>query len=378
MNILYIALDLNLPGYNGGSTHAQETIKSISKLGHNVIVLCKKESNQKSIEKNKTILYQRIKLPKSSISKNLFILTKMPIIIKNIIKKNKIDLVWERNRIFGGQGVFEAKKIGIKSLLELNEPIETSKNNIFFPIIFLFFKNAISNSSKVTGQHEIEFKHVPKVKQVWQTNGSNPEIFNPKKIRKNLKKRYNLQGKTLFYSGSFQNWHGLTQSVDAFEIIKKEFPTAAFILAGDGPQRKTIQKMVKEKKLKDVYFIGNISYSQLPFYINASEICLALFDRTYESIKKYGYFYSPVKVQDYKACGKPIIASNIGNLKKMIKDKKNGFLVNEQNPEQISKKIKILFKEKKLVRIIKQNNINDIIKRHNWILITKSILGELK
>jgi glycosyltransferase involved in cell wall biosynthesis len=144
----------------------------------------------------------------------------------------------------------------------------------------------------------------------------------------------------------------------AFKEIVNEYPAAAFLLAGEGGEKKELEEFVKANGIKRVFFIGGVKYEELAKYINASDACLALFDRTYLTIQKYDYFYSPIKVFDAMGCGKPIIASDIGNLKEIIKENRNGFLVNEQSVEEIREAIRKTFLLGKKTAKIRTNNIS--------------------
>jgi glycosyltransferase involved in cell wall biosynthesis len=378
MNILYIAEDISLPGFHGGSTHVQETINSLTNLGHKVVLICKKESNQKNIETIGKIKHIRLALPEKPLQKNWILFFNLGKIVSETLKKENIDLIWQRNRIFGNQGIIIGKKTGLKTLLEMNEPIETSKNSKLFVLIKKWFYHSAKSADKITGTHKCMFKNIPKEKQVHIHYGSNPEIFNPKKIDKKITKEFDLKNKTIFYSGSFQQWHCLESAINAFKIILTKNPSAVFLLAGNGPQKEKLEKKAKVEKIKQIFFLGNIATKKLATYINASDVCLALFDRNFAPIQKYGYFYSPIKVHDYKACGKPVIASNIGNLKNLVKESENGLLVNEKQISEIATTIEKLFGNKKLLHKIHTNNLKDTKTKYNWTNVTKTILEEIK
>jgi len=378
MNILYVAEEIKVPSFHGGSTHVQETINALEELGHKVFVVCEKAGGQKDREKIGKATYIRISVPKSSFKKNFFLFTNLGRICKEILEENTIDLVWQRYRILGCQGVIEGKKAGIQTLIELNEPIETANKSIFYPLIKEWFLHAAKYADLVFGQHECEVHLVPREKRRLFTNGANPKTFNPKKIDKRISKKLGLKDKTLIYTGSFAGWHCLKNLVYAFEMVIKKHPDAKLMLIGSGPQKEELKKIVKERKIEGILFLGEIPLDKLAYYINASTAGVALFDRNYPAIKKFDYFYSPVKVFDYKACAKPIIASGIGNLKPLVRDGINGYSVNEQSVEQIADAIELIFDYEEKAQKMGQNNLKDIKQKYNWINVTKGILGEMK
>ena len=48
---------------------------------------------------------------------------------------------------------------------------------------------------------------------------------------------------------------------------------------------------------------------------------------------------------EYMAMGKPVIATDGGGTKEIVKDRETGFLVDQSNPEQLAGKIEILLND---------------------------------
>ncbi len=150
-------------------------------------------------------------------------------------------------------------------------------------------------------------------------------------------------------------------------------------MVGSGGIFDKCKKLVKDLNLdKNVIFTGNADFEDVPKYVNAADICVALFDRNYKIFKKMSYFYSPIKINEYKACGKVILASDIGNLKRYINNKINGFLVNEQDAEEIARVTLNLVKNRRLIKIIGANNLKDAGRNYTWDKINEKILKNLK
>jgi glycosyltransferase involved in cell wall biosynthesis len=63
------------------------------------------------------------------------------------------------------------------------------------------------------------------------------------------------------------------------------------------------------KKERNVFFLGNKNVRELPIYVNAMDVCLMPYRIT--SYTKYIY---PLKLHEYLACGKPIVATRLPNL----------------------------------------------------------------
>ena len=71
--------------------------------------------------------------------------------------------------------------------------------------------------------------------------------------------------------------------------------------------------MVHELGLGWVIFTGSVPHSEIPFYIAAATVCVAPFKDTLVTRCK-----SPLKIVEYMAMGKAIVASDVGEVRKML------------------------------------------------------------
>ena len=363
MKIIYSAPDIGLNDCNGGSAHVSGVINAMHKAGHNVNLICNSGEIDNII---------KIKKFKSGLFRVLNYFFSPFFITVYLCLKEKPDIIYERARIFGGGAILAGKLFDIKSIYEMNEPIGED-NNKLKKIIFNWHMIISRLSNLVTGTHPKFFLGIEKSKQKLVHYGIDPEKFSPEVNSSEIIKKYNLENSNvILYIGSFAKWHSCENIIKAAELIIKKDKKIKFLMAGDGEKLEKCRELTKILKIhKSIIFTGKIEYSDMPKYINASTICLALFDRNYFA---NDYYFSPIKVHEYKACGKPIIASNIGNLKNLVKNNENGLTVNENKIEDICNKIIILLKNKDLYRKISINNRKEIEKNYNWLKITEDIL----
>jgi glycosyltransferase involved in cell wall biosynthesis len=64
------------------------------------------------------------------------------------------------------------------------------------------------------------------------------------------------------------------------------------------------------RKEKNVFFIGGKKPKDLPKYINKIDVCLLCYKKTF-----YTNYIYPMKLHEYLACGKPVVATSLENLK---------------------------------------------------------------
>ena len=71
-----------------------------------------------------------------------------------------------------------------------------------------------------------------------------------------------------------------------------------------------------------VLFTGFVSHTQVSRYVNAADIAVVPVPNM-----KQEMWLSPMKLFEYMASGKAIVASSMGQIKDIIKDGENGLLV---------------------------------------------------
>ena len=102
------------------------------------------------------------------------------------------------------------------------------------------------------------------------------------------------------------------------------------IIAGDGPEKSEMLKLLDELDLKDnVIYLGNKSHEDLPYVFNLFDIFI--FPTLVESLGLVGL--------EAMSCSVPVIGSNIPGLQDYIVDNENGYFFESENYDDLSNKI---------------------------------------
>lgn len=157
-------------------------------------------------------------------------------------------------------------------------------------------------------------------------NGVDLELFNPEKfstndisrIRKSFDSKY-----LLVFSGSLQD---LNLIIDSAKDVTEKIPDVKYIIIGDhrdpNRTRDIWEAKVKEKGLsKNFVFLGRKPQEEIPQYVMCSDICLDSFpDEPYYAAAH------PVKLLEYGACGKPVVATRVTETANIVKHGLYGLL----------------------------------------------------
>jgi glycosyltransferase involved in cell wall biosynthesis len=154
--------------------------------------------------------------------------------------------------------------------------------------------------------------------------------------------------------------------IKAFAIIKKDYPTAEFLIAGEGPEKENLQILITKLGLKDIKFIGNVSYEEMPSLFQAATIFLHG-----TKIESFG-----IALVEAMSSGTPIISTNVGGIPDIIDDNTNGFLVDHGDYSTMAEKIILLLNDKELYQRISKNGISQSRKYHPSVL-TKLLISKI-
>ena len=126
---------------------------------------------------------------------------------------------------------------------------------------------------------------------------------------------------------------GLPTALIAFDRFLKAFPKAKFIIAGDGPMRGELTKLVNELGIQSaVTFAGFLSQPELyELYVNAH-----VFLHPSELPPDSNQEGVPNSMLEAMATGLPVVATNHGGIPEAVTDGINGFLVPERDDKGLA------------------------------------------
>lgn len=172
-------------------------------------------------------------------------------------------------------------------------------------------------------------------------SGTDTDMFCPVEKKKACA-RLGLQTRFLYvgFIGTFLPYQGMETVIEAAPSVISAEENARFLLVGDGPMRKEWKSLVNEKGLTEYFiFVGQVPYEEVPLYLAAMDVCVAPHRR--ESNQS-----SPVKIFDYMAAGKPVVASNIEAVCEIAGGSGAALLAEPEDPDDFSSKIVLLLKNK--------------------------------
>ena len=173
------------------------------------------------------------------------------------------------------------------------------------------------------------------------------------------------------FVGSFLITQGIDTLIDAAHAVVSKHPDTRFLLVGDGPMMKTWKGKVTRKKLQETFiFIGQVPYKNVPKYIGVMDICVA-------PHRKDSNQSSPVKLFDYMACARPIVASDTGAVREITKNSGCALLVSPDKPDELAQGVKILIEDKKLRKKMGKKGREYVVKHFDREKITMRLIQSI-
>lgn len=199
--------------------------------------------------------------------------------------------------------------------------------------------------------------------------GANLEKFRPDLAHRGaIKRKYSINNYLILYIGQLHGGQYTELFIKSAKVIIEKRQDVNFMVVGDGYRSKELQGLVMSLGL-DKYFIfsGSVNHDEIPYYINDADVCIACFEKNNITLSK-----SPLKIVEYLACGKPIVASNVGEVRNMVGGL--GILADPGDIYSLAKGIMLLLDDKalrencgRLARLRAQQ-------RYNWSVTAENIL----
>ena len=209
-------------------------------------------------------------------------------------------------------------------------------------------------------------------------NGVDLDLFNPDKydIKKISELRNSFGSKyVLLFSGSLQD---LNIIIDSAKDVINNMKDVKYVIVGDhrDPKRsrQVWEEKVQSKGLSEYFvFVGRKPRNEIPQYILCADICLDCFpDEPYYAAAH------PIKLLEYGACGKPVVATRVSETEKIVKHGEFGFLADPNNPSEFAGYVISLLKSNSLAIQMGKNFSNYIRTNFGWDKIAMDLEKILK
>lgn len=413
MRILYVCSDPSItPGGRGGgfTTHMEEMIDSLRKLGNEVVVLdtktgvreghriagLRKDSLDKTSARSQRSHDNGARMAESQVARSRIggvrRVRKLPRVLRVILRdsayllhnlsfysrlasllrrRHDFDFVYERYYLYQFAASIAARKKSIPLILEFNASIEESRLTDGLglrPLAALVERMLTRRADAVITVSGVLKKYLvstglPKEKIHVIHNGVNLSKFRVNTPGDAIRQRFGLPPDQIVvgFVGGFSVWHGAHLLVDVAPLATREDERIRFLMVGGregNPRFESFRNAVRERGLAEVFrFAGEVPRENVPEYIAAMDIAVIPWATDYGS---------PTKTFEYMGMGKALVAPRVAALEEVLTDEETALLVTTADVHDMARAIVRLACDRTLREKLGENARKAVEEKYNW------------
>jgi glycosyltransferase involved in cell wall biosynthesis len=255
-----------------------------------------------------------------------------PLVFRRLVEAGRAcqaDVLYERHALSNTAGVRAARALGIPLLLEVNSPL-TTERSAHETLVLQRWAEACERRVFERADRLLVVTHVladmlveqglPRDKICVIPNGADLSVY----PREYLPEREEI---VVGFTGFFRPWHGIESLVEG--LAHGLFPAGCrLLLVGTGPAHESIENRAAELGVADrVQITGAVSREEIPGLVRNMDICVQPAATAWAS---------PLKLFEYMAAGKAIVAPDQPNLTEILTGKTDALLFTPGKPEEMS------------------------------------------
>lgn len=362
MKVLYLANDpgIDLWGKSGAAIHIRSFAGALAGLGHEVtIVACGQPGGERALQDNlpatiipvalagwNRALARVLRTANRAIGRTprrnpdavrlLHNLTFFRTALR-AAKQVHPDFIYERYSLWAVAGLSLARKCSVPLVLEVNAPIAYEQQHyragVTCPPLARWVERKIWRKAGLVIPvseslcRQMRGSGVKPERIHVLPNAVDTALFHSGVDGTTVRQRFNLEGRFVIgFVGTFKRWHGVDFLLSAFEILHEGDPSMHLLLVGDGPMRLQLEEAVRKQGLGGaVTFAGAVAHEEIPPYLAAMDAAVA----PYPALPDF--YFSPLKVFEYMAAGRAVVASRAGQVAEVVTDGVTGLLFEPGN-----------------------------------------------
>jgi len=288
-----------------------------------------------------------------------------------LFRKNKYDLVITRNIVYT---YLSTTLFKIPTVYDAHHPLVKGGASLFNS--FKDSKYLIRFSTNSKGLADIYLNQgLPKEKLVVAHNGVELEKFQNAPSKRECREELGLpvDKKIICYSGNIYEGRGVQHLIDASLRLKDSL---FLVVGGLQEDVNMYRRIAQERGAHNFELTGFVPHKMVPLYLLASDILVMPYTTkmTIKGGTKAGEFTSPIKLFEYMAAVRPIVATSISSVKEILEDGVNAVLVEPDSADSLFDGIIKIIEDDDLANRIAIKAGSDI-KNYTWEQRARKLLG---
>lgn len=175
-----------------------------------------------------------------------------------------------------------------------------------------------------------------------------------------IRKKYQLEDKRVMLTvGRLVKRKGQDMVLDCLPVVTKKVPNLVYVVAGDGPDKKYLEK--KAEGQKNVLFLGKISEEDKQAWLALCDFFIMPSRNIKGDFEGFGIVYLEAAIH-----AKPVIGGQSGGVGDAVQNAVTGILVNPEDKDRLVDVITKLAIETDTRRLLGQNARERVVKNFRW------------
>jgi glycosyltransferase involved in cell wall biosynthesis len=357
VKILYLNPDRGIPvlGDKGASVHVREFVTAASAIGHEVTLACARLGEGNPPPPARLLHIAEID-DAASLAGEAAAQGLDPDALEDKITRRELaklahdrgladrvlaeldaagivpDLVYERHALFHCAGVALARRLGVPRLLEVNAPlIEEQRRHRDLRLEAVAARAERASYRGATAIVAVSPAVADHVRAVLGRRDGVHVIANGVDVARfadaeaagaAIRAQLGIgDAPVAGFIGSFKAWHGVAFLLDAVAALAALQPDLHLLAVGDGPEREAVAARAEAHGIADrVILPGRVPHADIPAWLGAMDFTVAPYQ------PQPDFYFSPLKIFESLAAGRPVIAPGIGPIPGVIADGETGLL----------------------------------------------------
>ena len=328
MRIAYVCADRGVPvfGVKGSSNHVQEVVRGLAAQGAEVEIFAARIGGSPPPGLEGVTVHR---LPRGSHAsgeqKERWGLESNVHLRNALASAGPFDLVYERHSLWSYAGMEYARHHHVPGLLEVNSPLLDEQRRYRELVLEHEAAQAVARAfraaSALVGVSEGVARFLrghPAVRSTVHVvpNGVDPDRFAPPPATSGWPRPF-----CVGFVGTLKPWHAVDDLIEAVTDLRGQGADARLLIVGDGPQRHTLETKVSACGANHaVEFHGAVAPAEVPPLLASMDVAVAPYPQLAD------FYFSPLKLFEYMAAGRAIVAAAIGQIERLVADGVTGLL----------------------------------------------------
>jgi glycosyltransferase involved in cell wall biosynthesis len=341
--VLYTAFD-SVPSPKGASTHILHNIRGLVNSQFNVHLLT---PNDGLLPPEDQIEGARVTRISQDRSQNFLVRATHfgRAVLNHLTLHPQYDVVHYRNIWDGLLAAQNKKRFGYRALFEVNG-LPSIELKYHYPgidpalllkikeqeIATLHLSDAILCPSNVTREYIVSLG-LDRKRVTVIPNGVSPSDFSSSPLPKR-----ESRVPVLLYVGTLADWQGLDVLIRALpRILEQRFVQLRIVGRGRSRQRKQLSKQIRKLGVeKSVIVQPAVPHHEVPGLIAEADICIAPLGLNDRNVTQGA---CPIKVLEYMASWRPLIASNLPIVRELVREDVDGLLFSPSDADDLARQV---------------------------------------